>query len=541
MAKDDLIPISMINTLIYCPRRFHYEFVQGEWKDNVHTTEGKIKHERVDKPVRGRKERDKIVTRRQYIASENLGVAGYVDLLEEKKGKIYPVEYKKGKGGGWLNDKIQLCLQAMVLEETLGRKIPFGYIYYISSHRRRKVEFDDDLRSRTKEAILRARAIASNPNPPEPVHDNRCNGCSIRDICLPDETAYLKDQTERPKRFRLSLGMEKVLYVDSDGAAIKRTGERILVVLEGETIRDIPIIHVDQVVICGNVSLTTPAMQWLMNEGIPVTFLSRYGRYQGALTPALSKNSLLRVAQHKATADERFVLDVARRIVRGKLVNMRVTVLRRARRRKKDEKLSQAATRLSAAIKATDSAGSLDELLGIEGSGTQAYFEVFGSFLKDEMGFSFERRTRRPPTDPVNALLSFAYTLLVSDMVSAIQTVGLDPYVGFYHQLRYGRPCLALDLMEEFRPTVADSVVLSLVNNGVVKQDDFYQAAGGWFLKDAARKRFYAEYERRKNERITHPVFGYKLSFRQAMELQARILAKVIIGEIKRYEPLTVR
>ena len=215
--------------------------------------------------------------------------------------------------------------------------------------------------------------------------------------------------------------------------------------------------------------------------------------------------------------------------------------MERARRRKKDEKLSQAATRLSAAIKATDSAGSLDELLGIEGSGTQAYFEVFGSFLKDEMGFSFERRTRRPPTDPVNALLSFAYTLLVSDMVSAIQTVGLDPYVGFYHQLRYGRPCLALDLMEEFRPTVADSVVLSLVNNGVIKQDDFYQAAGGWFLKDAARKRFYAEYERRKNERITHPVFGYKLSFRQAMELQARILAKVIIGEIERYEPLTVR
>ena len=147
MKERFLIPISMINTLIYCPRRFHYEFVQGEWKDNVHTTEGKIKHERVDKPVRGRKERDKIVTRRQYIASENLGVAGYVDLLEEKKGKIYPVEYKKGRGGGWLNDKIQLCLQAMVLEETLGRKIPFGYIYYISSHRRRKVEFDDDLRS----------------------------------------------------------------------------------------------------------------------------------------------------------------------------------------------------------------------------------------------------------------------------------------------------------------------------------------------------------------------------------------------------------
>lgn len=541
MQKNNLIPISMINTLIYCPRRFHYEFVQGEWRDNVHTTEGKIKHERVDKPARERKERDKIVTRKQYIASESLGVAGYVDLLEEKKGKIYPVEYKKGKGGQWLNDKIQLCLQAMVLEEALGREIPFGYIYYISSHRRRKVEFDDELRSRTKEAILHARAIASNPTPPEPVHDNRCNGCSIRDICLPDETAYLKDQTERPRRFRLSLGMERVLYVDSDGAAIKRTGERILVVLEGETIRDIPIIHVDQIVICGNVSLTTPAMQWLMNERVPVVFLSKYGRYQGALIPALSKNSLLRVAQHKAAADERFALDVARRIVRGKLVNMRVTVLRRARRRKKDEKLSQTAARLSTAIKAVDSAGSLDELLGIEGSGTQAYFEVFGSFLKEEMGFSFERRTRRPPTDPINALLSFAYTLLVSDMVSAIQTVGLDPYVGFYHQLRYGRPCLALDLMEEFRPTVADSVVLSLVNNGVVKQDDFYQASGGWFLKEAARKRFYAEYERRKSEKITHPVFGYKISFRQAMELQARILAKAIIGEIDRYEPLTVR
>ena len=183
----------------------------------------------------------------------------------------------------------------------------------------------------------------------------------------------------------------------------------------------------------------------------------------------------------------------------------------------------------------------LPELLGIEGNASAAYFGAFNFMLKEEMGFDFQRRSRRPPADPTNALLSFAYSLLTADLISAIQTVGLDPYVGFFHQIKYGKPCLALDLMEEFRPILADSVVITLINNRRIKPTDFMQSHGGWYLKEHCRKVFYAAYETRKNETITHPVFKYKLTFRRAMELQVRLLAKYLTGEIDQYTPLTIR
>jgi CRISPR-associated protein Cas1 len=239
-------------------------------------------------------------------------------------------------------------------------------------------------------------------------------------------------------------------------------------------------------------------------------------------------------------SDKSVCLVIARKIVMGKLTNMKVVVQRRARKRK-EERLRVAARRITDRIKSAASAGSMDELLGIEGSGTRDYFDVFDLLLNKNSEFTFDKRTRRPPKDPVNSLLSFVYTILASEMVSAIQTVGLDPYFGFYHQLRYGRPCLALDLMEEFRTSIGDLVVLSLINRRQITESDFYESSGGWFLKNDAKKTFYAEYERRKNEKLTHAVFGYKVTYRQAMELQARLLAKVIVGEIKDYVSLTLR
>jgi CRISPR-associated protein Cas1 len=192
-------------------------------------------------------------------------------------------------------------------------------------------------------------------------------------------------------------------------------------------------------------------------------------------------------------------------------------------------------------ITAAEKVGSVEELLGLEGAASAAYFRCFGGFLKERFGFDFEKRTRRPPGDPVNALLSLAYTLVLGDLVSACHVVGLDPYVGYLHTPRYGRASLALDLLEEFRPIVADSLVVSFINNGSVAPADFEVLHGGYFLKEAARKRFYEAYERRKAEEITHPVFEYRLPYRRAYELQARILAKYLVGEIERYEPLVVR
>ena len=544
--SETYIPLSQINTYVFCPRRFYYESVEGHQVINEHVEEGKIKHTRVDTEMKDRNERGAKVSRRQYLASDTLGVSGYLDLIEEKNGVPCPVEYKKAGTGNWLNDQVQLCLQGMLIEETTGTTVPHGYIYYIGSKRRRKIVFDTELRQISRDFVSDAESLLQTRKIPEPVHDNRCNGCSVRGICLPDEVAYLNELDDRPKRIKPALGIDNVLYVDEQGCILKKTGKRLLVVKESETIRDIPLIHLGQVVLCGNISVTTPVMQTLLNEGIPIVYLSAYGRYQGALMPQISRNSLLRVAQHRAADDPEKCLALAKAFVHGKISNMRMMLQRRKWRGKAETEAEEATIELS--IEGMRKmrgrlprAENLPELLGLEGNASANYFRSFSSMLNAEMGFSFEHRTRRPPKDPTNALLSFAYSLLTADVISAIQIVGLDPYVGFFHQQTYGRPCLALDMMEEFRPIIADSVVVTLINNRQITPDDFTQSHGGWFLKDPARKKFYAAYEKRKNETITHPVFKYKISFRRALELQVRLLAKCLMGEIETYTPLTVR
>lgn len=544
--SETYIPLSQINTYVFCPRRFYYESVEGHQVINEHVEEGKIKHARVDTEMKDRNERGVKVSRRQYLASDTLGVSGYLDLIEEKRGVPCPVEYKKAGTGNWPNDQVQLCLQGLLIEESTGVAVPHGYIYYIGSKRRRKVVFDDELRQTSRAFVSDAASLLQTREIPEPVHDNRCNGCSVRGICLPDEVAYLKELDNRPKRIKPALGIDNVLYVDEQGCLLKKTGERLLVVKEGETIRDIPLIHLGQVVLCGNISVTTPVMQTLLNEGIPVVYLSAYGRYQGVLMPQISRNSLLRVAQHRVADDPERCLALAKMFVYGKISNMRLMLQRRKWRGKTETDAE--ATGIESSIEGMRKmrgrlprAENLPELLGLEGNASADYFRSFSSMLNAEMGFSFEQRTRRPPKDPTNALLSFAYSLLTADVISAIQIVGLDPYVGFFHQQTYGRPCLALDLMEEFRPIIADSVVVTLINNRQITPNDFTESHGGWFLKDAARKKFYAAYEKRKNETITHPVFKYKISFRRALELQVRLLAKCLMGEIETYTPLTVR
>lgn len=544
--SETYIPLSQINTYVFCPRRFYYESVEGHQVINEHVEEGKIKHTRVDTKMKDRNERGVKVSRRQYLASDTLGVSGYLDLIEEKDGVPCPIEYKKAGTGNWLNDQVQLCLQGMLIEESTGTAVPHGYIYYIGSKRRRKVVFDDELRQISRDFVSDAESLLQTRKIPEPVHDNRCNGCSVRGICLPDEVAYLNELDDRPKRIKPALGIDNVLYVDEQGCILKKTGERLLVVKEGETIRDIPLIHLGQVVLCGNISVTTPVIQTLLNEGIPIIYLSAYGRYQGVLMPQISRNSLLRVAQHRAADDPEKCLALAKAFIHGKISNMRI-MLQRRKWRDKTETETEAAT-IELSIEGMRKmrgrlprADNLPELLGLEGNASADYFRSFSSMLNAEMGFSFEHRTRRPPKDSTNALLSFAYSLLTADVISAIQIVGLDPYVGFFHQQTYGRPCLALDLMEEFRPIIADSVVVTLINNRQITPSDFTQSHGGWFLKDAARKKFYAAYEKRKNETITHPVFKYKISFRRALELQVRLLAKCLMEEIETYTPLTVR
>ena len=329
------------------------------------------------------------------------------------------------------------------------------------------------------------------------------------------------------------------LYITQQDSVLRKVDERLKVTQNGETLIDIPLIKVTQVILFGRVTVTPATVAVLMEHGIGLCYLSPYGRYIGRLEPEFSKNSLLRVDQWRAGFDEQRKLAIARQFVSGKLGNMRVMLLR-AQREQESPEIARAIDRIKSAERAAEGVQDLDALRGHEGEGSAAYFAVFGHLLKQD--FAFPARVRRPPTDPVNALLSFGYTLLYNDLHSACNVVGFDPYIGYLHADRYGRANLALDLMEEFRPLIVDSVVLLCINKRILQQDDFVVEMGeAHRLSDAGRKQFLLQYEERKQTEFRHPTFGYRITYLRCFELQARLLAKHLQGELDTYPPLLTK
>jgi CRISPR-associated protein Cas1 len=328
------------------------------------------------------------------------------------------------------------------------------------------------------------------------------------------------------------------LYLNEQQSIVKKRDQYLIVQYQDKSKREVPLINVDQVVVSGDVTLTTPALHTLLGMGIEVCFLSMYGHFRGRLSPPVAKNAALRRAQYRAHNDANSALQIAQACVRGKLTNMRA-MLQRANRQTQDGVVTGAIDDIQQMIQRVPEAKSTGTLLGIEGKGSASYFGVFGKLLREP--FSFTHRRRRPPTDPVNAMLSLGYILTLHQVSAAIQVVGLDPYAGFLHQPRHGRPALALDLMEEFRPILADSVVLNICNHRLLTPQDFQEELGVIHLKPDARKKFYAKFEERLQEEMQHPQFGYRTSYRRCIELQARLLGKWLTGEIAVYPPLSVR
>lgn len=321
----------------------------------------------------------------------------------------------------------------------------------------------------------------------------------------------------------------------------------------------IPLIKIDQVVVLGEVTLTASAMHLLLERNVEITFLSHYGQFRGRLSPPFSKNGILRLAQYRAHHDMTKRCELARKFVIGKLSNQRQR-LQRYNRIHHDAEVNQAIKQMNELLNnlttlrihqsspmkllATGDHRAqgtvMDTILGMEGAGSAAYFRCFGKLLSDPKRWPFSGRVKRPPTDPVNALLSFGYSLLTNKVASAVQVVGFDHFVGYLHSVFHGRPALALDLMEEFRPVIVDSVVLNLLNNRMLIPNDFVIELGAYRLKDERRKVFFTKFEERLNEEINHPAFGYKVTYRRCIELQGRLLAKCVTGEIEEYPPFLV-
>lgn len=344
------------------------------------------------------------------------------------------------------------------------------------------------------------------------------------------------------------------LYLTEQYSVVKLEGEALRIQLpsdEGKRVVRVPLAKIEQVLVLGDITLTTPALHALLERRIGVHYLSARGRSYGSLTADWGKNSGVRLAQYALYCDPARRFAVAQQCVAGKLLNMRTTLLRYARSRDQNTALQQAADEIRACLRElarlpapatidpADRMHGLGPLLGLEGNASAAYYGVLGQLLKGV--WHFPGRVKRPPTDPVNALLSFGYTVLTNQIVSLVHAVGLDPGLGMLHQPGFGKPALALDLIEAFRPVIVDSVVITLINTGQIGPGDFTEEVGAYWLTDGARKTFLEKLEARLNERVQHPIFGYQVSYRRCIELQARLFAKYAQGEIPRFVPFTVR
>ncbi len=573
----EVLPARMLNEFVYCPRLFFYEHVDGIFLHNADTEKGRAIHTRVDKgkgdlPTAedaGGDGDEKIHSRSVQLGSKRLGVSAKLDLVESgAEGGLCPVDYKAGKPREgeesreiWPADQMQLGLQMLLLREN-GYTCERGFIYYRATKQRVALDYSSDLEEWIEAEVRKARELMRSRVRPEALVDSpKCPRCSLAAVCLPDETNYLAGsagvpgaKAKEPRRLIAGRDDERALYLNTQGLHVG-ISDRVLDIREGGRSREkIRLGDVHHVALFGNVQLSTQAIQRLCREEIPLTYFSMGGWFHGITRGHSLSNILMRRAQYRAADDEGVCLSLARKFVSGKILNSRIMLMRNAL-----VQPERAVRRLKRA--AADALGteSIEKLLGVEGAAARVYFSEFSSMLKPDdedeipgledssppaappLNFDFRGRNRRPPTDPINATLSLAYSVLAKDCTVALLAVGFDPWLGFYHQPRAGRPALALDLMEEFRPLIAESAVLSAVNNHMIEAEDFVRAGEAVNLSDAGRRKFFNAYERRMNHVITHPVFGYKVSYRRALELQARLLARALEGEIGEYVPLTTR
>ena len=330
------------------------------------------------------------------------------------------------------------------------------------------------------------------------------------------------------------------LYISTNDAFIGKTDERLRVRAQKETLLDVPLIKVDGVVVLGRATVSPAALIELLERKIPLSFMTGTGRFLGRLEPELNKNIFVRSAQWQAAGESDRAVHVVQGFIRGKLKNYRHMLLRA--QREGINGLESGIARLEQAIQPIHQTSIIDALRGLEGAGSAAYFANLNGLIRNR-DFTFESRCRRPPTDPVNALLSFGYALLSHDIQGAINIVGFDPYLGYLHTQRYGRPSLALDLMEEFRPLVVDTMVLSALNRKALTSEDFASepVSHAVSLTDEGRRKFLRLYEQKKQSKFKHPVMGRQCTYQEAFEIQTRLLAKYLMGEIEKYPPLVLK
>lgn len=556
MSDIEYVPVRFLNEYVYCPRLAYIEWVENLFEDNEYTLNGKRLHKRVDKegdelpePSNNIEDYEKLHVKSVLMSAQKEKLIARIDLIEFEDGYAIPVDYKRGKKpdnkeGVRIEDKVQCCAQGIILREN-GYKCDRGIIYYASSKERVEVKHDEELISYTRKTVQELLECVNSLKIPKPLeYSYKCKGCSLISICLPDEVLYMSEEIKEGEKVRRLFPARDdalPLYVQKQGSYVGINGEEVIVRESGEEKARVKLIAMSQVCLFGNIGISSQAIRACCEHSIPIFHYS-YGGWSYGITQGFGvRNAEIKRLQFLLAEDKEFCLNISKNIIYGKIKNQR-TIIRRNHNSPPKKELNELAQAANKSLEVE----SQEQLLGVEGMAARLYFSCFKDLIKKPkdtslFDFNFEGRNKRPPTDPINAVLSFVYALLVKDCMIALFSSGFDPYMGFYHKPRFGRPALALDLMEQFRPVIADSVVLLAFNNNIIDSSHFIKIGKSVLLNEKGRKAIIETYERRVDTLITHPIFKYKISMRRVIEVQSRLLSRYIRGELKNFPMYLIR
>ncbi len=589
---DEVLPVRMCNELVYCPRLFHIEHVQGIFVESADTVAGTGEHERAARrsPIRKKPVAPAVpdadpwhgaIPRSLDFESPSWGVRGRLDMLELADDRAVAIEAKHGSAPAtdqhrwgdhplayraWPPDVVQLGLYMAILRDH-GIRCDEGRLYYRGNDVHTSIEWTADLERFLRDVVAEARRVSRLPVAPDPLMDSpKCFGCSLHGVCLPDEHHAL--QAEQPpsepiRRIVPGRDDRAIVHVTSPGTMIRKDSDALILAGRDGVDERLLLKDVSHVAIYGPSQITAQCLQHLLVHGIPVSHHTGAGRLLGISMPLITQNIAMRRAQYRAADDPARCLYIARALVIAKIRNQR-TILKRYRRGADglDDEVgdlpewatspaaeppdafatcSAALAQMQHALRAAERDDAIDVLRGHEGEAASAYFTALPAILPNSWRGDFQGRTRRPPRDRVNAMLSFGYSLLTRDASAALARVGLDPMLGFFHAMIPGRPALALDLMEPFRAAWVDAAVLRLIATAGIERADFHVTSACVVMTDAGRNALIGAYERRADELTTHPRFGYRMSYRRLLELEARVLGKWLVGEIDHFTPLWTR
>jgi CRISPR-associated protein Cas1 len=562
------LAIHSLHALAYCERLFYLENVEFVRVADERVYAGRRLHVEIE---RNEEEGDLLT---MQLESQKFGLVGKVDCLRRRDGQLIPYEHKRGRSArsptgqaeAWWTDKLQIYAYAALVEEHAGRPIGEGRIRYHADNVMVRVPIDEEAYRVLDQSITRARELQTQvARPPVALNERLCVKCSLAPVCLPEE-ARLGQEREGPntnqqadplkregdnspleekrKTFRLFPADDdrQILHVATPGSRIGRKGNRVEIVPpadSGEPPQFFPINEVSQIVLHGFAQISTQALGFCAEHAVGVHWLTSGGRYLGAWSSGAGSVQR-RIRQYRALTDPEFCLKLSRQLVQARVRTQLSFLLRSSREsnrssNEEDSSLKgEAITAIRRLLGPLSRATDIHSLRGYEGNVGAHYFRALPFLISDQAGTEMkpDGRSRRPPQDRANALLSFGYSLLLKDVLNAILVVGLDPSLGFYHQPRSNAHPLALDLMEMFRVVLVDLPVVASINRRQWEIDDDFTIAGSQvWLSDQGRKKLISIYERRKQDQWRHPVIGYSLSYSRLIELEVRLLEKEWMNE----------